>query len=118
MFICHVINELYYTGYDDVLSDIELIYMHNNADIDHILICGDLNTDITRQKSPHTQAINEFCERLSLSMCFYHPAADIDYTYKSRVICLRAFPARSYRERRSLLSLRIVLKEYGCKNLV
>ena len=36
----------------------------------------------------------------------------------SRMVYSRAFPVRSYRERRSLLSLRIVLQEYGCKNLV
>ena len=50
---CDQRNTLYATGYDDVLSDIELL-IHTNADIDHILIGGDLNTDITRQRSTHT----------------------------------------------------------------
>ena len=36
----------------------------------------------------------------------------------SRVTCSQACPARSYRERRSWLSLRIVLGEYRCKKLV
>ena len=35
----------------------------------------------------------------------------------SRVVSSRAFPGRSYRERRSLLSFRIAIQEYGCKNL-
>ena len=41
--------------YDDVLYDINMLIQTHS--IDHILIGGDLNTDITRQLSAHTVAL-------------------------------------------------------------
>ncbi len=45
----------YDAEYDDVLYDINML-IHNQS-IDHILIGGDLNTDISRQMSAHTVAL-------------------------------------------------------------
>ena len=50
--------------------------------MDHIVIAGDLNTDLSRSGSHHTQIIHEFMDKNCLKVC---TAGNIDYTFESKI---------------------------------
>ena len=79
---CDGNNNQYDPVFNDVLHDINLL-INQYSDIDHIIIGGDLNTDVSRLGSSHTTTLHEFCNRESLFMCVNHAVANIDYTYES-----------------------------------
>jgi len=79
---CDVHNGLINVDYDNVLHDINSCIC-NHPTIDHVIIGGDFNTDMSRTQSPHTIALREFCEHEDLLMCASHDTSIIDYTYES-----------------------------------
>lgn len=79
---CDVRHSQLDTGFDDVLNDINMLISNHSA-INHIIIGGDFNTDLSRTQSPHTIALHDFCEQEVLSMCVNHPQSNIDFTYES-----------------------------------
>ncbi len=67
--------------YKSVFCDIFSASVCN--DVDHIILGGDFNTDLTRIQSPHTQYLNYICERENIIPAQNHSICDIDYTYES-----------------------------------
>ncbi len=53
------------------------------ADVDCIIIGGDLNTDLTRSNSAHTTNLLAICDDENLSCVKWHPRCHVDYTYES-----------------------------------
>ncbi len=50
---CDMYNNQHDNVYDDILQSINLV-INQFSEINHIVICGDLNTDISRLRSSHT----------------------------------------------------------------
>ena len=50
-----------------------------------VIIGGDLNTDLSRSTSLHTQALNSFLEIEFMKYCLTHVTCDVDYTYLSKM---------------------------------
>ena len=74
----NVHNEGNLCTYQDVLNEVKfLMFSHNR--ISHVVAC-DLNTDVSRQHSSHTIALQEFCEYESLQMWVIDKPFNIDYT--------------------------------------
>ena len=48
---------------------------------ENICIAGDMNTDLSRLSSWHTQAIKQFVEHEDMHCVMESPCADVDYTY-------------------------------------
>lgn len=69
--------------YIEMLSDVKSLCLGKG--ISHILVCGDLNTDLIRNCSKHTEALLAFAHEEVLSFCLHHDVAEIDYTYESAV---------------------------------
>lgn len=69
--------------YKDMLCEVRSACISRN--IDYFLVCGDLNTDLSRVNSLHTESLLSFVNEESLNVCLYHPIANIDYTYESRI---------------------------------
>ena len=53
--------------------------MKQNAE--HICIAGDMNTELTRQNSWHTNGIKRFVTDESLYFAHEHPTSNIEYSY-------------------------------------
>ncbi len=68
--------------FDDTLDTISEQCTTN--DVNFIVIGGDLNTDITRSTSPHTDKLLSFVEQESFYMGIRHNCSDITYTYESK----------------------------------
>ena len=68
--------------YQDVLHDIDSC-ISNHDDIEYVIIGGDLNTDVTRLRSNHTNALRAFCQRNDLQLCLELSIANVDFTYES-----------------------------------
>ena len=66
--------------YRDVLISIESL-MNVHYDVDHVIVAGDLNTDVTRIRSVHVSLLKEFCNRLSLRLCLSSAHSSVDFTY-------------------------------------
>ena len=47
--------------YQDILTQMSVIYTNYNAE--HILIAGDMNTDVSRFNSKHTQLLTKFVSK-------------------------------------------------------
>ncbi|ELU02058.1 hypothetical protein CAPTEDRAFT_218117 [Capitella teleta] len=68
--------------YKEILNDVEsVIVLHH--EIDHVIIGGDLNTDISRVRSVHSAMLKEFCTRLSLRFCLSSPKNTVGFTYNN-----------------------------------
>jgi hypothetical protein len=68
--------------YKEILNDVEsVIVLHH--EIDHVIIGGDLNTDISRMRSVHSAMLKEFCTRLSLRFCLSSPKNTVGFTYNN-----------------------------------
>ena len=70
--------------YNEVFNDIFNYNICN--DVEHIVIHvgGDLNTDLSRVHSGHTEYLRNICERESMKCVKFHDRCDIDYTYESK----------------------------------
>ena len=68
--------------YQDVLIEVKfLMSLHNG--INHVVVCGDMNSDVSRQHLPHTIALQEFCELESFQLCIMGKSLNVDYTYEN-----------------------------------
>ncbi len=67
--------------YNAVFSDILSSNACNN--VNHVVIGGDLNTDLSRPQSAHTECIRLMCSREDMKCVFDHTNCSIDYTYES-----------------------------------
>ncbi len=67
--------------YNNVLSDISSYCMHNN--VEHLIIGGDFNTDLSRARSCNTISLNTFIRDECLLYCLNSASCSpiIDYTY-------------------------------------
>ena len=63
-----------------ILYDVESI-IASQCDADVVVLCGDLNTDLTRHGSMHTRALTDFISRMPLSLGLTNHAADVNYSY-------------------------------------
>ena len=54
----------------------------NTNDVNHVIIGGDLNTDLSRNRSLHTSSLVSFADRENLKFVVNHENADVDYTYE------------------------------------
>ena len=63
----------------DVLNEVKFLMSSQNG-ISHVVVCGDLNTDVSRQHLPHTIALQEFCKYESLQLCIIDSSLNVDYT--------------------------------------
>ena len=70
-------------SYISVFNDI----LHNHVcnKVDHIIIGGDLNTDLKRTTSLHTKHLLNVCDKESLKCAASHSNFNIDYTYESTI---------------------------------
>ena len=68
--------------YQETIIQIEEVCTMCN--VDHIIIGGDLNTDLSRPHSLNTIMLNEFVQRESLQYCNSLDLAQVDYTYESK----------------------------------
>ena len=50
-------------------------------DVEHIVIGGDLNTDLSRVHSGHTEYLRNILERESMKCVKFHDRCDIDYIF-------------------------------------
>ena len=69
--------------FNNILQNIACVSEDTN--VDHIVIGGDFNSDLSRFKSPHTNSLNTFCEKEFLIPVILHDASKLDYTYRSRM---------------------------------
>ena len=70
------------TDYENVLSEISRLCLHNNTD--HICIVGDMNTDISRSHSRHTRLLLQFVENEQLYLALLalnFSDKNVKYTY-------------------------------------
>ena len=67
--------------YNAVLDDIFTNDICNN--VDHVIIGGDFNTDLSRVRSAHTASLLDICRRECVKCVQGHPKCNIDYTYES-----------------------------------
>lgn len=51
--------------------------------IDHIIMCGDFNTDLSRLNSRQTSVLKNHVRDEGLSFSLHHTSARVDYTYES-----------------------------------
>ena len=77
---CDVRNNI--NAYNEVWAVIEPI-IDSHLDINHVILCGDINMDINRQESLHTKALLDFNCRLGLQMCIENVCFTIPYTYEN-----------------------------------
>ena len=68
------------TEYQEVLCEVESM-ITGQCDADVVIVCGDLNTDLSRHASSHSRALTEFCGRLPLSLCVNSPVSNVSHTY-------------------------------------
>ena len=73
------VNEI---AYQETMIQIEEVCTMSN--VDHIVIGGDFNTDLSRPHSLNTIMLNEFVQRESLQYCISLNLAQVDYTYESK----------------------------------
>ena len=66
----------------EILSDIESI-MSLNEDIDHVIIGGDLNSDVSRLRSSHAGQVTDFCSHNGLRLCLDSAHNSVDFTYEN-----------------------------------
>jgi len=52
-----------------------------NDEIDHVIIGGDLNTDLKRNQSLRGAVLRGFCDRLDLRLCALNDSAQVEFTY-------------------------------------
>ena len=71
--------------FSNILCDIMVLSQTHN--IDNLVIAGDLNTDLSRANSVHTQMIEEFMVNNCLKIC---SLGTIDYSYESKINGLRS----------------------------
>ncbi|ELU18135.1 hypothetical protein CAPTEDRAFT_190376 [Capitella teleta] len=77
---CDSQNVVLNDEYKEMLYDVEsVIVLHH--EIDHVIIGGDLNTDISRVGSVHSAMLEEFYARLSLRFCLSFPKNSVCFTY-------------------------------------
>lgn len=69
-------------AFKDVLNEVTLLTL-THSDIEHVVFGGDLNTDLSRQASLHTEALHQFCESECLQFCLLDDHSKIDYTYEN-----------------------------------
>jgi len=67
--------------YTEVFNDIFNNDICNR--VNHIIIGGDFNTDLSRVKSSHTKSFIDSCSREGMKHILKHPKCNIDYTYMS-----------------------------------
>ena len=65
--------------YNNVLNEICQICFRYNAE--NICIVGDINTDLSRSNSWHTQSLLQFIESEELLYAIHHNTANVNYTY-------------------------------------
>ena len=70
--------------YMNVLYEIDSVNAIHN-DIDHVLLGGDFNTDLSRSGSLHSNALVDYCDSRSLFLCCEHERFSVDYSYVSDV---------------------------------
>ncbi len=68
--------------YNDVLHCI-IDVCNNHTHIDHIVLAGDLNTDLTRGNSLHTRELLQFAARNNLCFGVHCECANIQYTFEN-----------------------------------
>lgn len=68
--------------YDNVLEDIRNI-CSKFSNIDHILIGGDFNTDLSRRQSLHRESLDLYCATNDFSCCTRNLNANNEYTYEN-----------------------------------
>jgi len=56
----------------------------NEYDISNIIIGGDLNTDLSRTQSLHTDALLSYCQSQCLMSLQNHVKSNVDYSYESK----------------------------------
>ena len=72
-------GEINLNTFNDVLDCISNICILQ--DVNQIIVCGDLNTDLRRIASWHTSALNRFLDRESMKPCIHQVLSEVDYTY-------------------------------------
>ena len=65
--------------YDAILSEISALCIKN--DVQNLCVLGDMNTDLSRSHSWHTQSLLRFIENEDLFITLNHSCADISYSY-------------------------------------
>ena len=69
--------------YAEVLETISSCICEYN--VDHVIVGGDLNTDVCRTRSLHTHCLNEFITNECMQLSTSHQSCTVDYTYESVV---------------------------------
>ena len=75
---CDIPNDSNIAEYHSILSEISTC-MKQNAE--HICITGDMNTELTRQNSWHTNSIKRSVTDERLYFAHEHPTSNIEYSY-------------------------------------
>ena len=70
-------------SYEDVLCDVRSIL--SDSEVSHVLLGGDLNTDLSRLNSPHVMSLTQFCFDNDLCTCLDIDHWGIDHTFVSEV---------------------------------
>ena len=58
-----------------------MLLLHSN--VDHVVIGGDFNAYLSRERFPHTRLLHNFCARNSLDLCVKMNVCTVDYTYEN-----------------------------------
>ena len=74
---CDINHDSNIDEYNSILSEISTLCMKQNAE--HMCIAGDINTELTRQNSCHTNGIIRVVTHESLYFALEHP--NIEYNY-------------------------------------
>ena len=79
----------------EVISEVQQIIQ--TMDPNHVLFCGDMNTDLART-SPHSIALKQFIQDFDMQACIDLEFADVPYTFigprsTSRIDHIIASPA-------------------------
>ena len=64
---------------DELQKLISLIECHD--EINHVIIGGDLNTDLKRNQSLRGAVLGGFCDRFDLRLCDFSDLAQVEFTY-------------------------------------
>ena len=65
--------------FNSILNEISLLCL--KYDVENVCIAGDMNTDLSRLNSWHTQSIKQFVEQEDMYCVINNSCADVDYTY-------------------------------------
>ena len=69
--------------YNEILCEISSI--RESTGISNCIICGDFNTDPSRNNSAHTRSLRRFADYEGIIFCCNLESSDIDYTFESKM---------------------------------